>query len=110
MRTLRLSLRAVQDIEEIRAFTVRVWGLDQWLRYFAALTAALERIAEEPTCGRPRDLIRQGMRSLSFQRHLIFYQSAPDSGGRVAVLRIVHERRNFAALSYHDDLDRYPHS
>ena len=103
--TVRLSLRALQDIEEIRAFTVERWGQDQWLRYFAALSSALERIAANPSCGRPRDLIRDGMRSLTFQRHLIFFQSARDLGGRVAILRVVYERRNFAALSYHDDLE-----
>jgi toxin ParE1/3/4 len=102
---VRLSLRALGDIQEIRSYTVERWGQDQWLRYFTALSSALERIAADPGCGRPRDLIRDGMRSLSFERHLIFFQSASDPEGTVAILRIVHERRNIAALSYHDDLE-----
>lgn len=102
---VRLAVRALGDIEEIRAFTVQRWGQDQWLLYFAAMSLTFERISVDPSCGRPRDLIREGMRSLPFQRHLIFFQSASEPGGRIAILRIVHERRNFAALSYGDDLE-----
>ncbi len=101
----RLSLPALRDIEEIRAFTVERWGREQWLRYFTGMTAAFDRIADDPTCGRQRDLIREGMRSLACQRHLIFFEPPLASDDRVAILRIVHERRNFAALSYHDDLE-----
>jgi toxin ParE1/3/4 len=103
--TIRLSLLALQDIEEIRSFTLRQWGQDQWLRYFAAFSSALDQIAVDPSCGRPRDLIRIGMRSLTFQKHLIFFQSAHEPHGRIVILRIIHERRNFAALSYSDDLE-----
>jgi toxin ParE1/3/4 len=107
---VRLSLQAMTDIEDIRSVTIDQWGQDQWLRYFAALSSALQRIAADPTCGRPRDLIRDGMRSLPFQKHHIFFRPALVVGDKVAIIRIVHERRNFAALSYHDDLDPYPHS
>jgi toxin ParE1/3/4 len=103
--TVRLYRQALGYIREIRAYTVGRWGEDQWLHYFAALSSALERIASDPGCGRPRDLIRDGMRSLPFRQHLIFFQSTRDPDGKVAILRIVHERRNIAALSYHDDLE-----
>jgi toxin ParE1/3/4 len=103
--TIRLSLLALQDIQEIRAFTVKQWGQEQWLRYFAALSSALDQINVDPACGRPRDLMRQGMRSLTFQRHLIFFQSPREPNGKTVVLRIIHEKRNFAALSYGDDLE-----
>jgi toxin ParE1/3/4 len=103
--TIRLSLLALQDIQEIRAFTVKQWGQEQWLRYFAALSSALDQINVDPACGRPRDLIRRGMRSLTCQRHLIFFQSASEPHGRIVILRIIHERRNFTALSYSDDLE-----
>jgi len=101
----RLSLQALRDIEDIRAFTVGTWGREQWLRYFAGLTASFKRIADDPSCGRPRDLIRDRMRSLTYQRHLIFFAAPANPDDVVAILRIIHERRNHAALSYHDDLD-----
>jgi toxin ParE1/3/4 len=101
----RLSHQALSDLQEIRAFTVEHWGRAQWNTYFAGLSDSFERIALNQNLGRSRDLIRQGMRSLPYQRHLIFFQTAAGPDGRVAILRILHERRNFAALSYHDDLD-----
>jgi len=102
---VRLSLLALADIEEIRTYTVKQWGQDQWLRYFAALSSALEAIETDPNCGRPRDFILEGLRSFSFQRHIIFFLPAREPGEKVVVLRIVHERRNLAALSYSDDLE-----
>ena len=105
---VRLSVLALQDIEDIRSFTIDRWGRNQWFRYFAGLAAVFDQIAVDPGCGRARDLIRDGMRSLPFQRHLIFFQPSPDDG-RIAILRIVHERRNFGALTYLDDLEDYPH-
>jgi toxin ParE1/3/4 len=101
----RLSYQARADIEEIRAFTIERWGREQWISYFAGLSAALEQIADEPSCGRSRHLIRERLRSLPYGRHLIFFEIAAQPGGRVAILRVVHERRNFAALSYSDDLE-----
>jgi len=103
--TVRLSRLALRDIEEIRTFTVQHWGRAQWLRYFAVLSAALDQIATDPSCGRPCALIRSGMRSLSVQRHVIFFAAPSEPGARVAILRIIHERRNFAALSYHDEIE-----
>lgn len=98
----RLSYRALQDIEDIRAFTVEHWGRGQWVSYFAGLSEAFERIAADPSCGRPRYSLRKRMRSLPYQKHLIFFEVPEVSGGRIAILRIVHERRNQSALSYHD--------
>ena len=99
----RLSHQALQDIRDIRAYTVERWGQDQWLHYFAAMSLAFERLASDPSCGRKRDMLRRGMRSLSFERHLIFFQSPRDPQKPVAILRIVRDRRNLEAMSYHDD-------
>jgi toxin ParE1/3/4 len=98
----RLSHRALQDIEDIREFTVERWGRGQWVSYFAGLSEAFERIAADPACGRPRYSMRKGMRSLLYQKHVIFFETPEEPGGRISILRVVHERRNFAALSYHD--------
>jgi toxin ParE1/3/4 len=43
-----------------------------------------------------------GARSLKVGRHLVFYREV-DS--RVVILRVVHERRNWAALSFADDAE-----
>jgi toxin ParE1/3/4 len=103
--TVRLSRRAYKDIQDIKAFTLQRWGETAWVRYFAGLSAALDKVADDPASGRPRDAFLDGMRSLTYERHLIFFIPARESGGRTAVLRIVHQARNLDALSYQDDLD-----
>ena len=103
--TVRLSQRALKDIQDIRSFTMERWGDAAWMRYFVGLSAALDRVADDPASGRPRDAFLTGMRSLTYERHLIFFMPARDSDGRTAVLRIIHQARNLAALSYHDELE-----
>ena len=103
MTTVRLSRRALKDIEEIKSYSLERWGEAAWLRYFAGLSAAFDRVAENPTTGRPRDVLLTGMRSLTYEHHLIFFMPARDSGRRTAILRVAHQARNLRALTYRDD-------
>lgn len=105
MTTVRLSRRALKDIQEIKTYTLERWGEAAWLRYFAGLSAALDRVAADPAIGRPRDALLHGMRCLTYERHLIFFMPAEESGSRTAVLRIAHQARNLGALSYNDELE-----
>jgi toxin ParE1/3/4 len=101
----KLTRTARRDLDEIRRFTTSRWSRDQWLRYFAGLSAAFERIAKDPECGRERDTVQKGLRSLTFEQHVIFFSPIRHAGGAVIIVRILHQRRNFAALSFTDDLE-----
>jgi len=102
---VRLTRSARRDLDEIRKYTQARWGRDQWLTYFAGLSAAFEKIAEDAKCGRQRDRVSGGLRSLTFERHFIFFHPTSHAGGAVVIVRIVHQSRNQAALSFADDLD-----
>lgn len=102
---IRLTPLARRDLEDIRRFTVEIWGQDQWRRYFTGLVAAFEHATRDRKCGRPRDNLRYGMRSLDYQKHLIFFEPITHAGGETVILRVVHQRRDLAALVYHDDPD-----
>ncbi len=73
-------LAARRDLNEIRAYTVERWGEAQWLRYCRGLVATFERIEADPMTGRGRDLFRPGMRSVTYERHIVFF--APHRRGR----------------------------
>ena len=103
--TIRLSRRAMADIEDIRAYTLERWAAEQWRHYFAGLSSVIDRIAEDPNCGRPRDLMLHGMRSTPYEKHIIFFLPVQTGIKRAAILRIVHQRRNLAALNYYEDID-----
>lgn len=100
----KLTRTARRDLGDIRSYTIENWGRDQWLRYFAGLSAAFERIADDPICGRPRNLIAKGLRSLTFEQHLIFFHPIQHAGGAVIIVRIIHQRRNLDALAFNDDI------
>jgi toxin ParE1/3/4 len=100
-----LSGRARRDLDAIRDWTIATWGREQWQVYYRGLGAAFRRIAAEPTCGRPRDVLGTGMRSLVYESHLIFFAPVASFGGQPVILRILHQRRNLSAVTYLDDLD-----
>jgi toxin ParE1/3/4 len=102
---VRLTRQARDDLEEIKRYTIGIWGQDQWRRYFVGLAAVLERVTSDKRCGRPRDALRANMCSFAYQKHLIFFEPIAHAGGEVVILRIVHQRRDLAALSFHDKLE-----
>lgn len=103
--TIRLSRQARTDLEDIRTYTAKEWGDEQWLRYYRLLVTAFERISADPLIGRKRDLFRPGLRSLAAGRHEIFFLPVAAADGAPVIIRIVHQRRNLPALAYYDDLD-----
>lgn len=102
---IRLSDVARQDIEDIRGYTVERWGRAQWFRYYRGLVAVFDRIEADPLTGQPRDVFVAGTRSVSYERHLVFFAPVAAAGGAPVVLRVLHQRRNLAAMSYAEDLD-----
>ncbi len=101
----RLTRTARRDLEDIRKHTVARWGREQWLRYFAGLSAAFERIANDPQCGRQRDALHKGLRSLTCEQHVVFFSPTRHAGGAPVILRIIHQKRNISALLFTDDLE-----
>lgn len=99
---IRLTLRALRDLEDARRYTEDIWGEAQWLRYFSAIQAGFDLIAADPMCGQSRGQFLKGMRSLSVGRHLIFFIPVRHAGGSIVVSRIVHQSRNLRALSYRE--------
>lgn len=97
---IRLTRRALNDLEDARRYTEGIWGEAPWLRYFSAFQAGFDRIAADPMCGQSRSQFLKGMRSLTVGRHLIFFIPVQHAGGDVVVSRIVHQSRNLKALTY----------
>lgn len=103
--TIRLSRQARADLEDIRRYTVEIWGRAQWLAYYRKLVQGFENIVRNPDTGRDRSLFVPGMRSLNCEKHIIFFQCLAAAKGKPVVLRIVHQKRHLPALVYYEDLD-----
>ena len=105
MRQPLLSTLALRDLEAVRSYTVEQWGRDQWLRNYLGLVRAFQTITDDPLCGRPRYLFAKGLRSLAYEKHLIFFSPINHAGDAVVILRLIHQRQNLAALTFYEDLE-----
>jgi len=95
---LRLSSSAEADLAEIRRFTLERFGMEGWRPCRRGLVAALERIAAEPGCGRPRDGFRRGLRSVPCAELMVFYLELGQ--GTVGIVRVLHAGGHAAALDW----------
>ena len=102
--TIRLSRRARRDLDDIRRYTIKTWGRDQWLSYYRGLVRTFEAIAADPDGGRDRGLFAAGLRSVHYGRHIIFFARITAACDEPVILRIVHQRRNLPALVYFEDI------
>ena len=103
--SLKLSRLALRNLDEIRRYTVKTWGRDQWITYYRGLVQAFESNAANPDVGRDRSLFAAGLRSVNYRRHVIFFARIAAAGDEPVILRIIHQRRNLAALVYFDRME-----
>ncbi len=85
--------QAEADILEILDFIAEdsVAEADLWVD---RLDARFELWATQPMMGRPRDELAQGLRSLSFGRYVVFFESMLDG---IDVVRVLHGSRDLEA-------------
>jgi toxin ParE1/3/4 len=97
MRVIR-SAQANRDIIEVLAYTKRRWGIIQAREYRKLLREAIEAIANDPHCGKPRDDVRPGIRSHHIAqhgrpaRHILFYRLGSST---VEIVRFLHDAMDF---------------
>lgn len=91
MANFLLAREAYTDLEDIERYTLETWGDEQRVTYLAGLFDQIEAIANDPKIGRARPEIDDGVHSLPYERHVIFYEIHLD---RCHVLRILHAARD----------------
>ena len=102
--TIRLSRLARRDLDDIRRYTVKTWGRDQWLTYYRGLVRTFDEVTADPDGGRDRSLFAAGLRSVICKRHVVFFARIAAADDEPVILRIVHQRRNMPALVYFEDI------
>lgn len=95
-----LTRAASVDLDNIWDHTVTRWGTTRAEAYLEEVFACFARAAAAPGTGQDRAAFVARARSLPAGRHLVFYRA---TDGGVVILRIVHERRNLAALRFGDE-------
>ncbi len=97
MRVIR-SAQANRDIIEVLAYTKQRWGIIQAREYRQLLREAIEAIANDPSCGKPRDNLRPGIRGFHIAQrgrpaqHILFYRLGSST---VEIVRFLHDAMDF---------------
>jgi toxin ParE1/3/4 len=88
-----ISPRASRDLDEIWAYTLERWGVEQAEFYLRRIGHDLDTVTKRPTLGRLCPEIRAGYYKFPSGSHLLFYRLVE---GGIDVVRILHERMDFA--------------
>lgn len=88
MAAFRFSHRAEADLLGIAKYTLRTWGKAQTARYLRDLEVFCQTLADNPSLGRPCDIVRSGLRRMEHGKHVVFYRQDRTS---ILISRILHQ-------------------
>jgi len=91
VKSCELSSEADQDISDIFDYTESEFGLDQAVSYVSAFDECFTQLLDNPELGRTRDEIREELRSINHEAHVVFYRILKD---RIRIVRILHGSRD----------------
>ena len=90
---LKLSPRASRDLVSISRYTRNVWGDAQVTKYASKISAAFDRLVQNPQLGSFRDDLPPDERVYLVGKHAIIFRQL---GNVVEILRILHQHMNRA--------------
>ena len=85
------SPEADGDLEDIFDYTEREFGIDQGIEYLSGFEGMFTKIVDNPELGKEREEIREGLRSLLKEKHVVFYRILAN---RIRIVRILHGSRD----------------
>jgi toxin ParE1/3/4 len=86
-----LSIEADNDLNEIYDFTTEKFGTAQAIEYLTGLEVVFESLCSNPKLGRQRNEVRTGLRSISYESHVVFYR---DMKEHIRIIRVLHGSRD----------------
>lgn len=92
-----LSPEADQDLEEIFEYTEGEFGFDQAIEYLSSFDELLGKLVNNPELGKERKEIREGLRSILKEKHVIFYRILKN---RIRIVRILHGSRDLRTFLF----------
>ncbi len=86
-----LSQEADKDLEGIFDYTADKFGVSQAIAYVSSFDEVFIHLSANPKLGRERNEIRQGLRSLVKESHVIFYRIMKNN---IRIVRVLHASRD----------------
>lgn len=94
-KTCHLTPAALDDLDEIWAFSAETWSVSQAETYLSDLGLQLQALCDYPEIARERQELSPPVRIHRFRSHVVLYRI---DGDRLVVFRVVHARRDWSAL------------
>jgi toxin ParE1/3/4 len=95
LRSIVWAPKARRDLIDIWKYFSRVASSEIADKVLRDIDRGARRLCEYPYSGRPRDEIARGLRPLLVRPHSIIHRVTETT---VEITRIIHERRDFAAV------------
>jgi len=86
-----LSEEADKDLEDIFDYTVEKFGLDQAIAYVCEFEVVFDNLSRNPKLGGERNEIRNELRSIVKESHLVFYSILKS---KIRIIRVLHISRD----------------
>ncbi len=86
-----LSLEAEKDLEDIFDYSVDKFGVDLAVFYVGGFEDTFEHLCRNPKSGKERTEIRDGLRSIVKESHVVFYRILKS---KIRIVRILHLSRD----------------
>ncbi|SKC39189.1 toxin ParE1/3/4 [Bacteroidales bacterium WCE2004] len=94
MAKIRLSRKAIADLDGIWDYTVETWSEDQAVVYYRQIHTSILGLNRLPAfLEKKYEIIKPGLMGHKVGHHIIFYRKHRD--GSIWVVRILHERMDY---------------
>ena len=94
MAKIRLSRKAIADLDGIWDYTVQTWSEEQAVVYYRQIYNAIQSLDSIPLfLEKKYDIVKPGVLGYRVGHHVIFYKR--DKDGTISVERILHERMDY---------------
>ena len=94
MAEIRLSRKAIADLDGIWDYTVETWSEDQAVIYYRQIYTTIQGLNNLPVfLEKGYDIIKPGLFGFKVGHHIVFYKKHKD--GSIWVDRILHEKMDY---------------
>ena len=94
MAKIRLSRKAIADLDSIWDYTVETWSEDQAIIYYRQIYTAIQGLNCSPVfLEKDYNVIKTGLLGFKVGHHIVFYKKHKD--GSIWVDRILHEKMDY---------------
>ena len=91
LKNYELTKEADADLEDIFDYTEKSQSRNQAIVYLSNIEDLFFQLCKQPNLGRTRKEIKEGIFSIAFQKHIIFYKIIEN---KLLIIRVLHERRD----------------